>query len=216
MQKLNKTALTTVGLLGICQFSKLFKVSYIIGSSCALFSMNNIYSPMVGVLSSSGVGALFFGLKALVKFFAIGGNPLLIVALQVPLICTAIAWNKKSFMAAVSVLSIILFNLNPVGSAAFVYSMLWLIPLAIAMLNKNNKFLTALGSTFTGHAVGSVAWLYFGPTLAPAIWVGLIPIALSERVVFALGMALSYQLYYYAVSLLNKYRVKQSLGASVL
>lgn len=216
MQKIGKIALTTTGLLGFYELAKLFKVSYILGSSAGLFSMNNVYSPMVGVLSSSSVGALFYTLKALVKLLAFGGNPLLILALQFPLACTALAWNRKDFMAASVILSIILFNLNPIGATAFCYSLLWLIPLAIARSNTNSNFLKALGATFTGHAIGSVAWLYFGPALTPAMWVGLIPVALFERVTFALGMTLCYQLYYYAVSLLKKYRTKQPVGVSAL
>lgn len=208
MNKLSKSAIAATGLVVFSQLLSLAKVSYIVGSSWGLFSFNNIFSPMVGVLATSWVGCLFYAFKLIIKSGSFCSNPMLLFALQLPLVCAAVAWNRNWFMALASCSAIILFNLQLVSASALCYSLLWLIPLAISMSRKNT-FLTALGSTFTAHAVGSVAWAYFGPAMGASVWLGLIPVVLFERFMFASGMVLTYQLYNYAVSLFGKIRSKQ-------
>jgi hypothetical protein len=56
---------------------------------------------------------------------------------------------------------------------------------------QRSLFLQALGSTFIAHAVGSVIWLYTVPMTA-AMWMGLMPIVLFERIAFALGMVIAH------------------------
>lgn len=85
------------------------------------------------------------------------------------------------------------FIAHPVGSQAFLYSFYWLIPVAIYLMGRNSLFAQALGSTFTAHAVGSVIWLYANP-MTPEIWLALIPVVLVERLVFASGIVLVYQI----------------------
>lgn len=92
------------------------------------------------------------------------------------------------------------FIVHPVGGAAWAYSLYWLIPVALYMIRKESLFLTALGSTFTAHAVGSVIWIYANP-MTPQTWLALIPVVFIERLVFASGMVVAY----HAIKTLHSY-----------
>jgi hypothetical protein len=81
----------------------------------------------------------------------------------------------------------ILFVMHPVGGQAFVYSLYWLIPVALYFIPHRSLFLTGLGSTFIAHAVGSVIWCYTVPMTA-GMWMALMPVVFCERLLFALGM----------------------------
>ena len=195
MKKIFQKLLFSISLLSFIELFKLFKLSYVFGSAFTFFSINNVFAPMVGVLASSWVGSFFFLFKAILKFVALRQNFWLLAALQFPFIFAALAWNNNKVMTIVSVLAIILFNLHPVGSASFLYSALWLIPLTISLFSTQNIFFIALGSTFIAHAVGSIAWLYLSENLTTINWISLIPLVLFERIVFASGMVLIYVLY---------------------
>ena len=69
------------------------------------------------------------------------------------------------------------------------YAALWIIPVLAAFFHRDNLWITALGNTFTAHAVGSVIWLYTIPMSAVA-WYALIPQVLVERILFASGMVI--------------------------
>jgi hypothetical protein len=86
-----------------------------------------------------------------------------------------------------------LFIAHPVGSQAFIYSFYWLIPVVLYFIPHRSLFLTALGSTFIAHAVGSVIWCYTVPMTA-GMWMGLLPIVALERTLFALGMVVAHHM----------------------
>jgi len=97
---------------------------------------------------------------------------------------------KGKKMAVVFPVCMILFLIHPIGRQAWLYPMLWIIPL-MATFAKKRLILNSLGATFTAHAVGSTIFLYaFG--LTPQIWLGLIPVVLIERGVFAIGIWAGY------------------------
>lgn len=89
-----------------------------------------------------------------------------------------------------------LFVSTPVGSQAWVYSAYWLIPAALALVPHKNLFLTALGSTFMTHAVGSVIFIYLTPMTA-SYWVALMPVVLFERCLYAAGITALYHVVQY-------------------
>ncbi len=102
---------------------------------------------------------------------------------------------------ALPLLSMMLFVLHPVGSKAAVYSLYWLVPVALyatfalkpsLKAHRSLSLLaSALSATFVAHAVGSIMWLYnFGFTAE--YWLGLVPIVPIERMLFASTIALSY------------------------
>ena len=93
-------------------------------------------------------------------------------------------------MAIVFPVCMLLFLIHPIGRQAWLYPMLWIIPL-IASYGKKRLILNSLGATFTAHAVGSTIFLYaFG--LTPQVWLGLIQVVLIERGCFTIGIWASY------------------------
>jgi len=112
--------------------------------------------------------------------------------LAMPLAALYFAYYKEhKWISLIPAAAMLLFVVGPNASTAWYYSLYWLIPVAIAYSDTNNLFLRSLGSTFTAHAVGSIAFLYaFAPN--PALWTALVPVVIVERVIFALGISASY------------------------
>lgn len=103
--------------------------------------------------------------------------------------------SKKNFTGkwflAIPMLCIIAFIVHPIGRQVPYYAlMFWSIPV-IAYFKKDNLFIKSLGSTFTAHAVGGVLWIW-AFNLPAAVWNGLIPVVITERLLFATGIAVSY------------------------
>jgi hypothetical protein len=94
-------------------------------------------------------------------------------------------------MLIVPLLSIIIFNLHPIGRTAWVYSMFWLIPFLVWPFCKKSLVARSLGSTFTAHSVGGAIWIW-AFNLPQAAWISLIPVTAMERSIFALGISASY------------------------
>jgi len=111
-----------------------------------------------------------------------------------------VGYKKNYAMLAIPVIAMAMFFLHPVGSQVWYYALYWLIPIA-AFFVRENLWLRSLGTSFTAHAVGSIAFLYtFGTS--PEMWLMLIPIVAIERIVFATGIAASYVSFN---TMLNKY-----------
>jgi len=94
--------------------------------------------------------------------------------------------------ASIPLLCILLFAIHPVGSQAWLFSLYWLIPPITILLLPRNLFFRSLSATFTQHAIGGVIWIYFVNPGTPESWLLLIPLVAIERLVFAVGIALSY------------------------
>lgn len=111
--------------------------------------------------------------------------------------------NKKSsdsnkWIIGVPVLSMIIFLAHPIGRSVWYYSLFWLIPL-VAYLKKDMLLSRSLGATFTAHSVGGAAWIW-AFNLPATVWNSLIPVVISERILFALGISLSFVLVRYTLS----------------
>ena len=166
-------------------------VSKIVGSGQD-FTLFEFIAPIGGIF----LGPLFGALSA---FVVRGVNVIItqqaldfLTAMRfLPMILAAIYFGLKGRkMAVIFPVCIILFLIHPIGQRAWLYPLIWLIPLA-ATFGKKRLILNSLGATFTAHAVGSTIFLYaFG--LTPQVWLGLIPIVLIERGFFALGIWASY------------------------
>src|SRR3989338_1676241 len=61
----------------------------------------------------------------------------------------------------------------------------------LAYFKRNNLFIKSLGATFTAHAVGGMMWIW-AFNLPASIWNSLIPVVITERLLFASGIALSF------------------------
>lgn len=113
--------------------------------------------------------------------------------------------SSSKWILAVPVLSILAFIIHPIGRQVFYYSFFWLIPI-IAYKFRSNLYIKSLGATFTAHAVGGAAWIW-ALNLPAKVWIGLIPIVIEERILFAAGISISYIL----VKLILSYLVKKKI-----
>lgn len=99
--------------------------------------------------------------------------------------------DTKPWVLAVPVLSIMAFIAHPIGRQVPHYAlMFWIIPL-VAYKFKSNLWMKSLGATFTAHSVGGMMWIW-AFNLPAAVWNSLIPIVISERLLFATGIAVSF------------------------
>ncbi len=122
--------------------------------------------------------------------------------------------SKKGFtgkwLLAIPVLCIVAFIVHPIGRQVPHYALLfWSIPV-IAYFKKENLFIKSLGSTFTAHAVGGALWIW-AFNLPAAVWNGLIPVVIGERLLFATGIAVSYIAVKYTLSFLASKKILPKL-----
>lgn len=99
--------------------------------------------------------------------------------------------KKEGKLLIVPALSILVFNLHPVGRTVWFYSLFWLIPFLVWPLRERFLVLRSLGATFTAHAAGGAMWIW-AFNLPAAVWIGLIPVVILERSIFVLGISASY------------------------
>lgn len=119
------------------------------------------------------------------------------------------AGNSKLILL-VPLLSIIAFNLHPVGRTVWFYSLFWFIPLFVWPLRQRFLVARSLGSTFTAHAIGGAVWIW-AFNLPAVVWISLIPVVILERSVFALGISASYIFLNNILALLAKNRILASV-----
>ncbi len=201
----------------ILELFRVFKMSFVWGSSGFFFSPTNIIGPLYGLYGGLGCTAMVFIVRDLLRvLFGAGAISMGILSFHIPTLAAAAYWAKKSIWVRLflPIACIIAFNLHPIGGRAFFYSLYWLIPIGLYFYQQRYQvqsiFFQALGSTFVAHAVGSVFWVYCIP-MEPGAFLSLMPIVLIERVVFALGMTgacyfvdYAYYLYtYYSIDLLH-------------
>lgn len=186
----------TVAVSTLTKLASGFKVSCILGSYAACFSLIAVVMPLSGLWCGMwGSSAVFF-CALLMRMVGYGFSlPFHYLAYHIPGLFAAYYWASRSMVIRV-VLPIVcmgLFVMHPEGARAWPYAMYWLIPATVGFLGTRSLFAQALGSTFTAHAIGSVIWIYTVPMTASQ-WLSLIPIVCIERFTFALGMVLVYRL----------------------
>lgn len=166
-------------------------ISRIIGSD-QNFTLFELIAPLGGMF----LGPLFGALSAFIVrgtnvIITQQGLDFLTVMRFLPMILAAVYFGTKGRkMAIIFPICIILFLAHPIGQKAWLFPMIWLIPL-VATLGKKRLILNSLGATFTAHAVGSIIFLYaFG--LTPQIWLSLIPVVFIERGFFTIGIWAGY------------------------
>lgn len=178
----------------IFKLSGLLKVSFLVGSQMIWFSGVNSILPLSGAFGGVFGAGLVFLVRQLVHLLCFKTISLSFLALCIPGFCASLYWStKNAFVRLLLPLAcMVLFVVHPVGGQAFVYSLYWLIPVVLYFVSQRSLFLTALGSTFVAHAVGSVIWCYTVP-MTPQMWMALMPVVALERTLFALGMAVAYR-----------------------
>jgi len=196
----------------IFKISSFIKVSFLVGSQMIWFSGVNSVLPLSGAFGGVLGAGLVFLMRQLVHLFCFKTVSLSFLAFCIPGFCASLYWAQPSprlrrasspieslfayiLHLLLPIACMALFVAHPVGGQAFMYSFYWLIPVVLYFIPHRSLFLTALGSTFIAHAVGSVIWCYTVPMTA-GMWMALMPIVALERTLFALGMVVAH----YAIS----------------
>ena len=99
--------------------------------------------------------------------------------------------RKEGRLLFIPAISILAFNLHPVGRSVWFYSLFWLIPFLVWPFREKSLVARSLGATFTAHSVGGAMWIW-AIGLPANVWISLIPIVALERSIFALGISASY------------------------
>ena len=190
-----QNSLKAASFVGTVKLSGLIKVSFLVGSQMIWFSGVNSVLPLAGAFGGVMGAGLIFVLRQLIHLVFFKTLSLSFLALCIPGFCASLYWatNHSIVRVGLPLACMGLFIAHPVGAQAIVYSLYWLIPVALYLVPQKSLFLQALGSTFIAHAVGSVIWLYTVPMTA-GMWMGLMPIVLIERLLFALGMVVAHRL----------------------
>lgn len=185
--------LSFIGTIGLTLIASSVKVSFIVGSFCSFFSINNSVAPLAGAFGGVAGSFLLSFIRLITRFYTTNSITTGILMLQIPTLGSCLYWASSSPLIRVLIPAtcMILFCVHPIGSLAWTYSLFWLIPIVLHLIPKKSIFLDSLGSTYIAHAIGSVIWLY-SKGMAPAIWIALIPVALAERTLFAIGMTATY------------------------
>jgi hypothetical protein len=202
--KMIKNSLKAASFAGIAKISGLMKVSFLVGSQMVWFSASNAVLPLAGAFGGVMGSGLVFFIRQLLHFIFFKTVSLSFLAFCIPGFCASLYWATQHYTIRLllPIVCIGLFVIHPVGAQAFVYSLYWLIPVALFFVPQKNLFLQALGSTFIAHAVGSVIWLYTVPMTA-AMWMGLMPIVLFERLLFALGMVVAHCIFLFVFGMID-------------
>lgn len=169
------------------------KFNYIVGSRRLFFSaINCTAGPVVRGFHGLGAFALFVT-RRLCSFYIFGGGLFNPLVYYIPTLISSAYWfsSSKLIRLGLPMLCMVLFVVHPLGNQVFIYSWFWFIPMVIHYIPYRAVFLEALGTTFLAHAIGSVLWLYLVPMPA-AYWIGLIPVVVVERLLFASGMTMVY------------------------
>lgn len=124
----------------------------------------------------------------------------------------AIQRKGGKWILAIPILAILAFLAHPNGRQVPYYTLFWVIPF-MSYRFRNNLFMKSLGATFTAHSVGGAAWIW-AFNLKAAIWNGLIPVVISERLLFASGIAASYIIVKYTLNYLASKHVLPKLEIS--
>lgn len=170
--------------------------SHIVGSEAQYFTFFQFFGPMAGAFLGPIFGVVSVFLAEVGNYLLLGkAFDLVGVFRLLPMLFAAVyfASQRSKLSKASAVIPLVcmaLFWLHPTGQAAWYYALYWLIP-PLAMIFSKRLFLKSLGATFTAHAIGSTIWLYTMPMPAEA-WIALIPVVFMERVLFALGITVSF------------------------
>lgn len=216
MKKKDVVFLTIFSIIGFACLQIPF--TKLVGSTVS-FTLFDFFAPIAGAFIGPFYGILSVFLVEIVNI-AFHHTPMTIgtIIRLFPMLFAvyyfAIASKKHAnskFILVVPLISIALFILHPIGRLVWYFSLFWTIPL-IAYLKKDMLLFRSLGATFTAHAVGGAMWIW-AISLTPEMWRNLIPTVIAERLLFAVGISISYILVKRALSFLIKKRILPTLDA---
>lgn len=164
--------------------------------------------PVVGVASVLGVEIFNFVVK---QEPVSAGSIIRLVPILFSVYYFAVMSRKKDtkWILFVPVVSILAFLTHPNGREAWYFTLFWTIPL-ISYFKRDMLLVRSLGATFTAHAVGGAAWIW-AFNLPASVWQGLIPVVISERILFAFGIAASYLVMKHSLSFMISKKILPQL-----
>jgi len=182
--------------------------SPLIGADNQFFTLFQFFAPISAAFLGPAIGVLSVFLAEIVNFVLLGKafEPVNILRLA-PMLFAAYYFGTRNSNALQSItivplIAILIFLAHPIGAQVWYFTLFWLIPLAMKVFFKNTLLAKSLGTTFTAHAVGGALWIWTIP-MTVAAWNALIPIVAYERVLFALGIAVSYLVFNTVLSTLE-------------
>lgn len=178
-------------------FAQRINFSGLIGAEGQYFTLFQFFGPITGAFLGSIFGVIAVFAAELIDFFVVGKEATWINIFRLaPMLFAAYYFGskKKNLNIIVPLIAIGMFILHPVGRQAWVYSLFWTIPIIARLLPSKYAYsvpLRSLGATFTAHGIGSALFIWTIPTV-PGMWITLLPITAFERLMFALGIGISY------------------------
>lgn len=166
------------------------KISYMLGSYAAFFSLSGVMLPVIGAFHTRRTIFMSVFMMCVMRMMC-GLSVMTSLAFWVPGLCAALYWRmaRPAYRIGLPVLCMILFVAHPVGASAWMYAVPWIVPMIAYTYHKQYTFVHAWASTYVAHAVGSVIWVYSVPSMTSAMWLGLLPIACAERLFYACAIA---------------------------
>lgn len=171
------------------------KISHLAGSK-ATFTLFDSFAPIAGAFIGNTLGAVGVVAMQGLNFLWHGSNEVdlgFLIRLITPIFAVLYFGRKSNVNIIVPLLAIIAFNLHPIGRSVWFYSIFWLIPIICYFYQEKSLVAKSIGSTFIAHAVGGALWIW-AFNLPAQVWIGLIPVVIIERILFAFGIAISYLL----------------------
>lgn len=183
---------------GLALVAQQVNFSPLVGANNQFFTLFQFFGPIAGAFLGPVFGIVVILTAEIANVFITGSSFTLLNVLRLTPMLFA-TWyfgsrNKFNNSIFVPLIAILVFVLNPVGRQVWYFSLYWLIPVIVKILPGKLSgvlFFRSLGATFAGHAVGGAFWVWTVPMTA-AQWIGLIPVVAYERLLFALGITVSY------------------------
>jgi len=182
-------------------------LTHLMGSKVT-FTLFDAFGPIAGGFLGGVVGAISVLAMQVFDFIIHGGHIQdagTIIRLFPMMFAVAYFSKKRILNVIIPLIAVIAFVINPIGRTVWFFSLFWVIPIACYFFQERSLLARSLGATFTAHAVGGALWIYFIP-LPAAVWAGLIPIVIIERVAFTIGIVATYLAFNNAFYFLNEKR----------
>jgi len=189
--KKNIFRILIIALIGYCTLQ--IPLSQLVGSK-TVFTLFDSFAPSVGSFIGIIPGIIAVFSVHLANFLIHGAHSddAGTIIRFFPVLFSVLYFAKKNpINVAVPLLAIGVFLANPVGRTVWYFSLFWLIPIITYRIQNRFLFARALGATFTAHAVGGALWIWTFH-LPASVWNSLIPVVIRERLIFSLGITLSF------------------------
>ena len=179
-------------------FAQRVNFSALVGAENQFFTLFQFFAPVAGIFLGPvfGISAV---LLAEIANFALQAMPFTALNMLrlIPILFATYYFGSRKeqrLSIVIPALAIVAFVLQPVGRTAWFFTLFWTIPIIIRLLPQKYRekaFLRSLGATFSAHAVGGAIWAWTVP-MTQAQWIGLIPVVVYERLLFASGITVTY------------------------